>query len=156
VQSVAFVCSANICRSLIAHAICTAEARRRGLKVGILSAALAPEYEGMLAAREARLVCDRYRTPMPKFVSAHISHVDVSSARRIMVMERSHISPVLNAGKCPAERISLLGEFDPQQRGAEIEDPIGRDTAAFERCYERLRDCILRYLDTTHDFGTAS
>ena len=29
---------------------------------------------------------------------------------------------------------------------------IGKDLAAFEVCYTRLRDCIFHYLDTTDDF----
>jgi hypothetical protein len=52
----------------------------------------------------------------------------------------------------PPERINLIGAFDPQRRGVEIEDPMGGDFAAFEACYARLRDCILRYLETTEDF----
>ena len=50
----------------------------------------------------------------------------------------------------------MLGEFDPQKRGADIEDPIGKDAVEFERCYDRLRDCIVHYLDTTHDFDQAA
>jgi hypothetical protein len=37
--------------------------------------------------------------------------------------------------------------------GPEIEDPIGKDCAAFEKCYERLRECIIHYLERTDDFN---
>jgi hypothetical protein len=67
-------------------------------------------------------------------------------------MERRHIDSVMARGVA-AERISLLGEFDPQSRGPEIDDPMGEDAVAFERCYNQLRDCIIRYLDTTTDFN---
>jgi len=46
----------------------------------------------------------------------------------------------------------LLGAFDPKHGDDEIEDPIGKDLAAFEVCYTRLRDCIFHYLYTTDDF----
>ena len=97
----------------------------------------------MLAAREARITCDRHGTPMPKFVATHIANVDVSGVRRVFAMERSHISALVADSTISPERISLLGEFDPQRRGSEIDDPMGQDTVAFERCYERLRDCIV-------------
>ncbi len=89
---------------------------------------------------------------MPKFVATHIANVDLSGARRVFAMEHSHVSALLADSTFVPQRISLLGEFDPQRRGSEIDDPMGQDTVAFERCYERLRDCIVHYLDTTHDF----
>ena len=49
------------------------------------------------------------------------------------------------------DRIKLLGEFDPLGRGAEIDDPFGRGTAVYTSCYQRLRDCLLNYLDLTSD-----
>jgi protein-tyrosine-phosphatase len=152
VHSIAFICSANVCRSLMAHAILASEAARRRLAVRVLSAGVSSGFEGMLAAREARLICDRHKTPMPKFIATHIASEDVSGVRRLFAMERSHIASLSAHTTLSPDRISLLGEFDPEDRGPEIDDPIGHDSAAFERCYERLRDCIVHYLDTTHDF----
>jgi len=134
----------------MAHAIFAAEAKRRNLPVNILSAGTI-DFGGALAVREARLLCDNYNTPMPKFLSTCVTNLDLSGARRVFVMERNHVDTRLGHGVSPA-RISLLGEFDPQNRGAEIEDPIGQDLEAFDRCYNRLRDCIAHYLDTTSDF----
>ena len=140
----------------MAHAIFAAEAARRGLPVRVLSAGVVPGFEGMLAIREARLVCDRRQTPMPKFISTHISVTDLTEARRLFVMERDHVNAVSAHARLLPDRVSLLGDFDPQQRGAEIEDPMGQETSAFDRCYERLRECIVHYLDTTHDFDPAA
>jgi protein-tyrosine-phosphatase len=78
--------------------------------------------------------------------------VDLSGMTRIFVMEHDHVSSLLENTSLPPERISLIGKFDPEHRGVEIDDPIGQETEAFERCYERLRDCIVHYLDTTDDF----
>lgn len=140
----------------MAHAIFVAEAKRRGLPVRTVSAGVAPGFEGRLAIREARLVCDRNNTPMPKFISTHISATDLTGVQRLFVMERDHVTAVSTHATLPPERISLLGDFDPQSRGSEIEDPMGQDSAAFDRCYERLRECILHYLETTHDFDPAA
>jgi len=148
--AIAFVCSANLCRSPMAHAIAVAEARKRNFAVNVLSAGVI-DFGGALAVREARLVCDRHQTPMPKFISTCITGLDLSAAARVLVMEQLHIEALVAHG-LSRERISLLGEFDPQNRGPEIEDPMGQDISAFEQCYTRLRDCILHYLETTEDF----
>lgn len=117
-----------------------------------ISAGLSADFEGMLAVRMARVTCDKYQTPMPHFVATHVSKVDLSQAARIFVMEQKHVSLLLSNSSLPPERICLLGEFDPMQRGPEIADPTGEDLEAFERCYDRLRDCIINYLETAHDF----
>ena len=153
-RSVAFVCSANLCRSPMAHAIFAAEAKRRKLPVNVMSAGTL-DFQGAMAVRDARLVCDRYQTPMPKFIATCITGADLSSATRVFVMERGHVEALVARGIAP-ERISLLGEFDPQNRGPEIEDPMGEDAVAFERCYNRLRDCITHYLDQTTDFNKSA
>ena len=140
----------------MAHAIFDFEATRRGRLVNVLSAGVWSGFEGELAAKEARIICDRHGTPMPKFVSTHIATEDLAAATRVFVMEHSHVAALATDSRISPKRISLLGEFDPQRRGPEIDDPIGQDTAAFERCYERLRDCIVHYLDTTDDFDSAT
>jgi protein-tyrosine-phosphatase len=136
----------------MAQAIFASESTRRGQSISVRSAGVWSGFDGMLAATEARTVCERHGTPMPNFVSTHIATADLSGATRVFAMEHSHISALLADSRISPGRISLLGEFDPQGRGPEIDDPIGQDIAAFERCYERLRDCIVHYLDTTHDF----
>jgi len=117
----------------MAHAIIAAASKKRGLGIKTISAGLFADFEGMLAVRAARITCDKYQTPMPHFVATHISKVDLSQAARIFVMEQKHVSLLLSNSSLPPERICLIGEFDPMQRGPEIVDPMGEDMEAFER-----------------------
>jgi hypothetical protein len=50
-------------------------------------------------------------------------------------------------------RISLLGAFDPHQRGVEIDDPFNQGSVVYERSYKLIRDCIIGYLDTTNELN---
>src|SRR6185436_11778293 len=144
--SIAFICTANVCRSPMAHAICAAELARRGLNIAVLSAGLS-DLGGMLIADEARRICWAHQTWLPKFASTFIAKLDLTDVVRAFVMQHNHVPSLLEQTSLPPERITLLGEFDPHQRGAEIDDPIGQKSAVFEQCYERLRDCIVHYLD---------
>ena len=151
-HKIVFVCSANMCRSPMAHAILEAEASRRGLAIIVGSAGIW-DFEGELAAMDARVTCENHHTPMPKLLSTYLANLELNDATRIFVMERAHLEEVLAKTAVPPERVNLLGEFDPEEGEKEIEDPIGQDLAAFSACYERLRNCILHYLDTTADFN---
>jgi protein-tyrosine-phosphatase len=144
----------------MAHAIMVAEATRRGLRINVLSAGVW-DFEGTPAAQEALLTCKRNNTTLQKFIATPVHSADLSDVTRVFVMERDHISALLAETSLSSNRISLLSEYDPQQRGEDISDPIGQDSAAFEACYQRMRDCIVHYLETTDDFkpgtsGTAA
>src|SRR5689334_4772683 len=115
-KTVAFICSANLCRSPMAQAIFAAESKRRGLAVRALSAGLSADFEGMMVIRAARLMCDKYHTPMPQFVATYFPNIDLSHTARIFVMERSHVPLLLTETSLAPERVCLLGEFDPFHR----------------------------------------
>ena len=136
----------------MAQAIFAAEARARRLNVEVLSAGVWAHFDGEIAVEEAQAACRARHTPMQKLAAIHISKIDCSRAARVFVMQHSHVAAVLEETPVPPERVSLLGKYDPQHRGPEIEDPIGRDQAAFDQCYERMRECIVNYLHTTDDF----
>ncbi len=135
----------------MAHAILEAEAQRRGLSVEVCSASTW-NFDGTMAAIEARLVCEKHNTPMSKLLTTPLQKLDLSDATRVLVMERAHIAEVLAQTGALPERVSLLGAFDSEQGDEEIEDPIGKELEAYEACYSRMRDCITHYLDTTLDF----
>src|SRR5436190_6022775 len=123
-RSVAFVCSANLCRSPMAHAIFAAEAKRRKLPVNVVSAGTV-DFRGAMAVMEARLICDRYQTPMPKFISTCVTGVDLSNAMRVFVMEHNHTDSLIARGISP-DRISLLGEFNPRTEAPRSRTQWGR------------------------------
>ena len=137
----------------MAHAIMVAEAARRGLRINVLSAGVW-DFEGTPAAHESLLACKRHNTPLQKFIATPIHSADFSDVTRVFVMERDHISALLAKTSLAPNQISLLSEYDPAQRGDDIADPIGEGADAFEACYQRLRDCIVHYLDSTDDFNS--
>jgi len=134
----------------MAHAIFVAEATKRSLAVEVYSAGVF-DFSGELPLIETSMTCRQFNTPPPKETPTWVGQLPLDSIDRFLVMEQDHADVLTREFGISPNRISLLGTFDPHQRGAEIADPFGEGSLVYERCYQLIRDCIIGYLDTTDE-----
>ncbi len=134
----------------MAHAIFAAETRRRSLDVETYSAGVC-DFRGSPPINDTTLTCELHQTPAPEKVATYVRDLPLDSIKRFLVMEQYHKDALVHEFDVSPERVSLLGDFDPKHRGSEIDDPYSRGTPVYEDSYERLRDCIINYLDTTDE-----
>jgi protein-tyrosine-phosphatase len=134
----------------MAHAIFLAETKRRQLSVAVHSAGVF-DFRGASAIRETTATCELNKTPAPQEIATWVRDLPLQSINRFLVMERLHADVLINAYAISPDRVSLLGEFDPQNRGSEIDDPFGESDAVYQQSYELIHDCIVNYLDTTDE-----
>jgi len=137
----------------MAHAIFVDEARQRSLNVDIYSAGIL-DFSDQPPLTETSRTCLHYHTPPAKETPTWIRELPLGSIDRFLVMEQAHAAAVENEFGIPADRISLLGTFDPQHRGVEIADPFGHSDLVYRNSYELIRDCIIGYLDSTSELQT--
>ncbi len=152
--SVALICTANRCRSVMAHAIFIAEARKRSLKVDIYSAGIL-DFSDQPTLIETSRTCLHYNTPPPKDTPTWIRELPLEAIDRFLVMEQDHADALRSEFGISADRIRLLGTFDPQHRGSEIADPFGHSDLVYQDSYQLIRDCIIGYLDSTNELQTS-
>ncbi len=149
--SVALICTANRCRSVMAHAIFVSEVEKRKLPVKVYSAGVL-DFRGAPAIDDTTRTCEQHKTPAPREVATWVRDLPLESITRFLVMEQFHADSLIRNFGIGSDRVSLLGEFDPRQRGLEIDDPYSESSAVYEECYGQIRDCIVSYLDQTHEF----
>lgn len=145
-HSVAFICTANVCRSVMAHAILAAEVARRSLAIQVFSAGIY-DFKGTPPADSAWITCLQHQTPVVKMESTFIRDLDLSGIDQFLVMEQHHVDVLAAEFGIDPSRIALLGSYDPKKRGLEIADPMNQGIVEFEHCYARIRDCIHKHLD---------
>ena len=145
--SVALICYANRCRSVMAHAIFVAEARKRSLAIEVYSGGVY-DFSDQPALTETSNTCLAHQTPPAKDTPTWVGQLPLDSIDRFLVMEHSHADVLTSEYGISPERISLLGTFDPNGRGVEIADPFGLGKVAYDRSYKLIRDCIHGYMDT--------
>ena len=132
----------------MAHAILIDEARKRSLSIEIYSAGIR-DFSDQPPLIETSSTCLHYNTPPPKVRPTWVGELPLRSIDRFLVMEQVHADALQSEFGIPADRISLLGDFDPKRRGAEIDDPFfSFSEQIYRSSYELIRDCIVEYLDT--------
>ena len=136
----------------MAHAIFVAEASKRSLAVEVYSAGVF-DFSDQPPLVETSTTCLNHNTPPPKETPTWVGQLPIDSINRFLVMEQDHADRLTSEYGISANRITLLGTFDPQRRGNEIADPFGRDSLVYDRSYQLIRDCIIGYLDTTDELN---
>jgi protein-tyrosine-phosphatase len=148
VTSVAVICTANRCRSVMAHAIFIDETGKRSLPVDIYSAGIL-DFSRQPPLTETLRTCLKFETPPPKKTPTWVRQLPLDSINRFLVMEEDHADALMKEYGVSPDRISLLGTFDPQHRGVEIADPFGQSDEVYRNSYLLIRDCIIGYLDSS-------
>jgi protein-tyrosine phosphatase len=146
--SIALICTANRCRSIMAHAILVDEARKRSLALEIFSAGTL-DFSDQPPLIETATTCLHYHTPVPKQTPTWAAQLPLGKIDRFLVMEQRHADALRDQFGVSPDRISLLGTFDPQRRGAEIDDPFfSYSEEVYRSSYRQIRDCLVEYLES--------
>ena len=136
----------------MAHAIFVDEAKKRSLAVEVYSAGVL-DFSDAPTLDETSITCLQHNTPPPEEAPTWVRQLPLRTINRFLVMEQDHADLLIHEYGVSRNRISLLGTFDPHQRGTEIDDPFGRGSVVYERSYQLIRDCIIGYLDTTDELS---
>lgn len=152
-RSVLFVCTANICRSpmahkLLAHALKNEEEPLASLEVR--SAGIAA-YPGDRASQNAVRALEKVGISLDDHRSQPVTDDLLASSLAVFCMTESH-RQLLNARfSSVPDHLYLLREFLPRGSEREIPDPFGADLAAYEACRDSMVEAIpslLRFLKT--------
>ena len=135
----------------MAHAILVDEALKRSLDIDIYSAGII-DFSDQPPLRETSSTCLHYNTPPPKMTPTWVGQLPIGSIDRFLVMEQSHADALQNQFGVSADRVTLLGSFDPKQRGSEIPDPFfSYREEVYRSSYRLIRDCIIEYLNSADE-----
>jgi len=136
--SVLFVCTANICRSPMASAIFRAKLTQWeiGEDWRVESAGIRA-MEGLPAAQNVELTLSYlYKVSISEHRSRSVSQELLSSFDLILTMEKGHQEALKVEYPQLAERVFLITEMVGEDK--EIEDPIGRPLAIFQKTAREL------------------
>jgi protein-tyrosine phosphatase len=148
-MQIAFICTANVCRSVMAQAILERIVKSRGLAMGVTSAGVF-DFHSTPPADNAWLTCVQNGTPVSKMESSFVGGLDLGKIDVFLTMEEGHREVLLSDYKIPGEKVLLLGAFDKLSKDPEIADPMGKSKTAFEECFRRIERCVEGFLEVRH------
>jgi len=144
-----FVCSGNICRSPLAHAVFADLVKHAGASDRYLieSSGTSAYHVGDQADLRMRQTANNHGIALDHR-ARQLIHQDLEEYDMILVMDRSNYAEVrslasfqsLASGKHYLSKVRMYRDFDPSvrkgERWAEVPDPYYGDTGDFERVFE--------------------
>lgn len=136
--SVLFVCMANICRSPMAAALFRARLKneRPDWQFWRVDSAGTWALDGEMAAKNARLVMSQRQLDISEHRAKTVTAEMVKSYDLILTMEAGQKEALQIEFPKVADRVFLLSEMEGSS--GPIQDPIGRDMAAFEETVDTI------------------
>jgi len=135
-QSVLFVCTGNINRSVVAHSrmqsLC--EVTR---KINVASAGLIRK-AGRSTSDISKEVAQELNLDLSSHRSSILTCEMLDDADIIVVMEASHLRDVVRTNVAALKKTYLLSAFDPMNGEVDIHDPFSGNRETFRVAYNRV------------------
>lgn len=148
------VCTANICRSPIAHGLLRHLLDLEGLnrQVVVDSAGTHIFEKGLSPDVRAQRVALEQGIDLSDLSTRKIRHKDFSTYNYILAMDNENLRILQQL--CPEEhnhKISMVMEFAPEFGVTEVPDPYFGNIAGFERVFDMLDVAMKRLVEHLHD-----
>jgi protein-tyrosine phosphatase len=137
------VCTANICRSPMAHWLAENYARTRQWNVEVRSGGTMG-LEGVPAAPHAVKVMNEINLDMSSHKCRGITQDDIDWADYVLVMTLEHASDIRKKFENADGKLLQLASFGGF---AEIKDPYRKWKWRFRQCRKQLEACVVNFMD---------
>jgi protein-tyrosine phosphatase len=155
-KAVLFVCLGNICRSPMAEAIFNHKIREQGLDHVLSADSCGTGNYHIGAQPDPRTIANARKNKVSiEHCARQLSLTDFDSFDYIMAMDHSNFQNINRLANSPAHRakITLMRDFDPLHKGAEVPDPYFGGEEGFQEVFQildRTMDNFIDHLVRTH------
>jgi len=147
-KNVLFICTGNLCRSVIAEGILKKKLADRRIEDVFVHSAGVYALSGEPAAELAIKVAAQRDVDISGHVARQVTETMIEDADLVVAMESLHLDTCYAIFKDEQRKYRLLSQFDLKERSEEdVRDPYGRSFDVFMVIYEEIERCINGLLD---------
>jgi protein-tyrosine phosphatase len=140
-----FVCTANICRSVMAEAMMKALADDFRDSVEISSAGI-DAVSDSVSDKFTQGVCSKHGLDIGSHRSRQLTKLMLDRSDLVLCLAENHRQSILSAYPQFESKVFLLKQFrkEPPAKKPSIEDPIGKPRRRYERCFRDIQQEVKR------------
>ena len=144
IKSVLFVCTGNLCRSVMGEGILKDLLQKQGHSGIQVSSAGTWGLDGEPAAPYTIEICSQKGVDVSGHVVRRVTKSMIQENDLVVVMELDHLQHVLELVPSAETKTRMLSEFDPENVNyyASIPDPYGQRKVHYRKCFERIEGLV--------------
>lgn len=141
-MKIMFICTGNICRSAMAHAMLEKKVVENKKDVEVYSCGLFAE-DGDIPTKEAIEVMKEYDIDLTKHRATNIKNSNIEEMDIILCATVAHKNSVLAMYPKLNEKVFTLKEYvGYDKNNLDIKDPWGFDIATYRRCASEIEKVV--------------
>jgi protein-tyrosine-phosphatase len=148
-MKVLFVCTANICRSVMAEGILMKLLTDCTDSHAIIAASAGLDaLEGYTPDRTTTEVCNKRKVHIDSHKAQQLTKAMLKEADIVLCMEKIHKQRILGAFPKLIKKVFLLKEYLHQNSlgNAEVKDPTGKSIIHYQKCFHEIEKEVQRIL----------
>ena len=145
-MKIMFICTGNICRSAMAHAMLTKKSKEQNKNIEVYSCGVYAE-NGDISTYEGTQTMKDYGIDLSTHRATNIRNSNIKDMDVILCATKSHKDIVLSMYPNLKDKVFTMKEYAGYPKDdLDIKDPWGYGIDVYKKCAKEIEDCINKML----------
>lgn len=145
-MKIMFICTGNICRSAMAHAMLKEKAKEQKKNIEVYSCGLFAQ-NGDIPTYEAIQTMKEYNIDLSSHRATNIKNSNIKDMDVILCATTNHKNGVISMYPELKNIVYTMKEYVGEKNDRDIKDPWGYSIETYKRCALEIKECIDKIIE---------